>query len=71
MDSVICSQEVASYAVLRETKAAASLIEVGFCTNPEEAQRMLNYEWQDTLVKGISDGILNYYNVYVKGETND
>ncbi|MBE6542444.1 MAG: N-acetylmuramoyl-L-alanine amidase [Ruminococcaceae bacterium] len=69
-EPVICNQDVASYAVVRETKAAASLIEVGFCTNPTEAQQMLNYEWQGKVVEGISNGILEFYNVYVKGEGN-
>ena len=69
-EPILADQSVASYAVVRETKAAASLIEVGFCTNPTDAENMLNDNWQSRVASGIADGLLNYYNEYVKGETD-
>ncbi len=69
-EPILADQSVASYAVVRETKAAASLIEVGFCTNPTDAENMLNDKWQSRVAAGIANGLLNYYNEYVKGETD-
>lgn len=58
---VICDQEVASYGVVRETLVAASLIEIGFCTNETDAANMVNDEWQSSLAQAIADGIYTYY----------
>lgn len=57
----IYDQNTASYAVVRETMAAASLIEVGFCTNPDDAENMVDDEWQNELAKAIADGLYTYF----------
>lgn len=61
---VVCDQEVVSYAVVRETLVAASLIEIGFCTNETDAANMVNDEWQSSLAQAIADGIYTYYSDY-------
>lgn len=47
--------------VLRETKVPASLVEVGFVTNPTDAAKMIDEAWQRAIAKGIAAGIDNYY----------
>jgi N-acetylmuramoyl-L-alanine amidase len=37
------------------------LIELGYITNPEESDNMVNPQYQKQLVDGISDGIDRYY----------
>lgn len=54
-------QEKNSYAVIRETKTAASLIEIGFVTNKDDAENMVNEEWQKQLAKAIADGINDFF----------
>lgn len=46
-----------AFAAVRDTKAAASLIEVGFVTNETDAQKMIDEEWQNSIAKAIADGI--------------
>ena len=50
-----------SFAVVRDTRAPATLIEVGFCTNANDVQRMTDPQWQADLAEAIADGILQYY----------
>lgn len=50
-----------SLAVTRETKAAATLVEVGFCTNPTDAANMIQPEWQAQMAQAMADGIHQYY----------
>lgn len=48
------------YAVLRETKMPAVLVETGFMTCPEELALLMDSNYQKQLAKGISQGILEY-----------
>lgn len=57
----IFDQTTASYQVVRETTVAASLIEIGFCTNPTDAANMVNDEWKTELSQAIADGLYTYY----------
>ena len=57
----IFDQTTASYQVVRETTVAASLIEIGFCTNATDAANMVNDEWQTELSQAIADGLYTYY----------
>ena len=50
-----------SLIMTRETRVAASLIEIGYCTNPVDAANMLDAEWQDKLAKSIAMGIYNFF----------
>ena len=50
-----------AYAVIRETYAAGSLIEIGFITNPDDAARILDMEWQKKFVEAVAAGINDYF----------
>ncbi len=56
-----------SFAVVRDTKAPATLIEVGFCTNANDVQRMTDPAWQENLAEAIAKGILQYYEQHGDG----
>lgn len=50
-----------NYAVLRETKMPAVLVETGFMTCPEELALLVDGDYQKQLAKGIAQGILEYF----------
>lgn len=50
--------------VLRETKMPATLVEVGFLSNVEEAKLIINDSYQDKIVDGIVKGIEKYFDEY-------
>ncbi|MBO7405275.1 MAG: N-acetylmuramoyl-L-alanine amidase, partial [Clostridia bacterium] len=49
------------FAIPRETHAASSLIEVGFCTNVVDAANLVNEEWQKSVANGIAEGIERFF----------
>ena len=51
----------ASFTVLRETSIPSILVELGFIDNPEERNKIKTNEYQERLVNGIVDGIVEYY----------
>ncbi len=53
----------ASFAINRETHAASSLIEMGFCTNEADAELMQDPVWQEQLAEGIAEGIEAFFDV--------
>ena len=48
-------------AVTRETHVAASLLEIGYCTNPTDNENMLSESWQNNLAKAVADGIYDFF----------
>jgi N-acetylmuramoyl-L-alanine amidase len=50
----------ARFAVLRESKMPAALVECGFLTNPTEAQKLGTPSYRETVAQGVAQGILNY-----------
>lgn len=54
---------VADFAVLRETKMPAVLIESGFITNPEEAGRLATESFRRTQAEAAARAICNFYNL--------
>ncbi len=60
-DPEVVTHNDVSLAVTRETKAAATLVEVGFCTNPTDAANMVQPEWQAQMAQAMADGIYQYY----------
>lgn len=48
------------YVVLRETKAPACLLEMGFMTTQPELDRLLDPDYQNRIAAGIVQGILEY-----------
>ncbi|QCI27839.1 N-acetylmuramoyl-L-alanine amidase [Caminibacter pacificus] len=51
----------APFWVLVGTQMPAILIETGYLTNPIEAKRLFNSDYQKRLAKGIAKGIANYF----------
>lgn len=50
----------ANFAILRDTLSPAVLLELGFHTNKEEAQKMLTEEWKELVVKSVVEAIEEY-----------
>lgn len=57
----INSYQAVNYAVLRNTKMPAVIIECGFMTNRHDAEKLLTYEYREKCAEGICNGILKYY----------
>ncbi|MFQ6342908.1 N-acetylmuramoyl-L-alanine amidase [Campylobacter sp. VTCC 70190] len=51
----------APFWVLVGAQMPAILIEIGYITHPSEGKRIANKAFQDTLVRGIADGVENYF----------
>ncbi|EMA8670928.1 N-acetylmuramoyl-L-alanine amidase family protein [Campylobacter coli] len=51
----------APFWVLVGAQMPAILIEIGYITHPSEGKRIANKSFQDTLVKGIADGVESYF----------
>lgn len=47
-----------NFAVLRETKMPAVLIELGFISNPDDCRKLTDSAWQDDAAQAIADGII-------------
>ena len=47
-----------NFAVLRETKMPAVLVELGFVSNPDDRAKLTYSAWQDDAAKAIADGII-------------
>lgn len=50
-----------SYYVIRETYAAASLIEVGFITNEADVSKLMDADWQKAFSVAVAEGIDDYF----------
>ena len=55
------STNVFPYYVIRYTKVPASLIEMGFLTNKQDAENMLDEEWQGKLAASLAEGIDRFF----------
>ncbi|TSB44679.1 N-acetylmuramoyl-L-alanine amidase [Alkalicoccobacillus porphyridii] len=51
----------ANFSVLRNTAMPATLLELGFITNPEEAERMKSSSFRESAANAIHDGVSTYY----------
>ena len=49
-----------TYYMLKNTKVPTIIVECGFLTNPEEAEKLTNEEYQGQLAKAICDGIIKW-----------
>ena len=49
-----------TYYLLRRTKVPTIIVECGFLTNPEEAQKLCDETYQQEVAKAICEGILQY-----------
>jgi N-acetylmuramoyl-L-alanine amidase len=46
--------------ILKHSKKAGALVEIGFLSNPEERKRLLEEEYQEKVAASIYQGVLNY-----------
>jgi N-acetylmuramoyl-L-alanine amidase len=46
--------------VLRYAESTAGLVELGFISNKEEAEKLMTEEYQALLAEGIANGIMKY-----------
>ncbi|NLB66400.1 MAG: hypothetical protein GX803_08025 [Lentisphaerae bacterium] len=51
----------ARFHVLKNSAMPAALVECGFLTNPQEAQKLCTPSYRETVAQGIAQGILNYF----------
>lgn len=49
-----------TYYMLKHTKVPTIIVECGFLTNPEEAEKLTQEEYQDALAKAICEGIIKW-----------
>lgn len=49
-----------TYYLLKRTKVPTIIVECGFLTNPEEAEKLCSEEYQQKVAEGICNGILQY-----------
>lgn len=59
-----------SYYVINHTIMPSILFELGYCTNKEDAKRLASENWCNTALKGITNGIMDYYNKQKDLEAN-
>ena len=57
-----------NFAIIRDTKMKACLIECGFMDNEHDTPLILTEEYASKVANGIADGILEYYNIEKKEE---
>lgn len=50
----------ARFHVLKNSAMPAALVECGFLTNPQEAQKVATPAYRETVAQGVAQGILNY-----------
>jgi N-acetylmuramoyl-L-alanine amidase len=58
----------AFFYVLKAVKMPSVLIEVGFVTNPKEAERLLKPEYERKIAKGIAEGIIDFTETFSRTE---
>lgn len=58
----------ADFYVLRETPMPACLIELGFITHPDDAQRLSSPAWQDRVAQAIAEGVCRFLGVSSRPE---
>ncbi|WP_411331136.1 N-acetylmuramoyl-L-alanine amidase [Desulfovibrio desulfuricans] len=59
----------APFIVLLGAQMPAVLVEIGYCTNREEAARLLTPKYRMTLAEGLAEGILSYKDKLLKRRT--
>ena len=59
----------APFLVLLGAQMPAVLVEIGYCTNKEEAARLLTPKYRMTLAEGLAEGILAYKDRLLKRRT--
>ena len=61
-------KENGSYYILKKTQIPAIIVECGFLSNYDEAERLASEEHQNEVVDAISEGIILWFNSLIEGE---
>jgi N-acetylmuramoyl-L-alanine amidase len=56
-----CRSHARSYAILKETRMPAVLVEPAFISNPDEAKRLEDSAFQRAAATAIADGVIDYF----------
>ena len=55
-----------AFILCNQVNAPSSLVEIGFCTNPTDASRMISDDWQEQFAQSLADGIDEYFTQYAE-----
>lgn len=56
-----CRSHPQNYAILRETRMPAVLVEPAFITNPDEAKLLVDPDFRATLARAVAGGVRDYF----------
>ena len=59
------AKENQTYYLLKKTEVPVIIVECGFLSNPDEAEKLSSENYQDQVAEAVTKGILNYFG---KGE---
>ena len=59
------------YYLINQTTMPAVIVEVGFISNPRERKLLLTGDYQDSIAKGIADGIQSYFEAPAEIRSNE
>ena len=68
-DPVIVDQSLDPYnafILCNQVNAPSALVEVGFCTNKNDAQKMVSENWQEKFAQSLANGIDEYFTEYAE-----
>lgn len=68
-DPVIIDQSADPYnafILCNQVNYPSSLVEVGFCTNKNDASKMIRGDWQEQFAQALADGIDEYFTEYAE-----
>ncbi len=68
-DPVIVDQSTDPYnafILCNQVNYPSSLVEIGFCTNPNDAEKMVSDHWQEQFAQSLADGINEYFKEYAE-----
>jgi len=69
LDPVIVDQSLDPYnafILCNQVNYPSSLVEIGFCTNPNDAAKMIRDDWQEQFAQSLADGINEYFKEYAE-----
>ncbi|MGH2819486.1 MAG: N-acetylmuramoyl-L-alanine amidase family protein, partial [Actinomycetota bacterium] len=62
-----CRSHARSYAILKETRMPAVLVEPAFISNPDEAKRLEDPAFQRAVAIAIANGVIDYFGDQLPG----
>ena len=53
-----------AFILCNQVNAPSSLVEIGFCTNKNDAEKMIRDDWHEQFAQSLADGINEYFEEY-------